>query len=300
MNDIPEVEVEVEQKDGYFSGSFRCMASPCTIFIDDASREQATTLTSIAAREASRIEKKFSRYRKDNIIHSINHSEGKQIEVDSETGLLLDFAQNCYEMSEGLFDITSGILRRIWTFDGSSNIPDTLSVDELLPLIGWNKVRWLSPSLTMRSGMELDLGGIGKEYAVDKTLLLLKSHTNKSVMVNFGGDLSVSGRRKSNQPWLIGIEKSTKLGTPSAHIELSQGALTTSGDSHRFLKKDGIIYNHVLDPLTGWPVLNAPRSITVAADNCTEAGVLSTLAMLKGAEAESFLNAQGVKFWCQR
>lgn len=298
MIDIPDITIE--EKDGYFSGSFRCMASPCTVFIDNTSRKSASTLTRIAAREASRIESKFSRFRDNNIIHSINHSEGKKIEVDSETSLLLDFAQNCYEMSDGLFDITSGILRRIWKFDGSTNIPDKQSVSELLPLIGWNKVNWDSPSLTLPYGMELDLGGIGKEYAVDKTLLLLRNHTNKSVLVNFGGDLSVSSPRENDQPWLIGVEKSTTLGTTNTHIELSQGALTTSGDSHRFLKKDGIIYSHVLDPLTGWPVLKAPRSVTVAADNCTEAGILSTLAMLKGTDAESFLNAQGVKFWCQR
>lgn len=293
-------EIEIEEKQGFFSGSFRCMASPCTIFIDDVDRDLAYSLTHIAACEAARIEHKFSRFRTDNIIYALNHSKGRPLKVDSETALLLDFAQNCYEMSEGLFDITSGVLRRIWTFDGSANIPANLAVEQLLHLIGWSKVDWNSPNITLPPGMELDLGGIGKEYAVDKTLLLLKQHTNNSILVNFGGDLSVSGPRKNNQPWLIGVEKSEILGTTSARIELSQGALTTSGDSHRFLKKDGIIYSHVLDPLTGWPIKNAPRSVTVAANNCTEAGILSTLAMLKGTEAESFLNDQGVKFWCQR
>lgn len=293
-------EIEIEEKQGFFSGSFRCMASPCTIFIDDVDRDLAYSLTHIAACEAARIEHKFSRFRTDNIIYALNHSKGRPLKVDSETALLLDFAQNCYEMSEGLFDITSGVLRRIWTFDGSANIPANLAVEQLLHLIGWSKVDWNSPNITLPPGMELDLGGIGKEYAVDKTLLLLKQHTNNSILVNFGGDLSVSGPRKNNQPWLIGVEKSEMLGTTSARIELSQGALTTSGDSHRFLKKDGIIYSHVLDPLTGWPIKNAPRSVTVAANNCTEAGILSTLAMLKGTEAESFLNDQGVKFWCQR
>lgn len=293
-------ELTIEEQDGYFSGSFRCMASPCTIFIDAADRDLAFTLTNIGAREAFRIEQKFSRFRPDNIIHAINHSHGRELKVDSETALLLDFAQHCYELSHGLFDITSGVLRRLWKFDGSDNIPEQRAINDLLHLIGWSKVRWQSPYLTLPPGMELDLGGIGKEYAVDKTLLKLKQHTNNSILVNFGGDLSVSGPRINNQPWVIGVEKSEMLGTTSAHIELLQGALTTSGDSHRFLKKDGVIYSHVLDPLTGWPIINAPRSVTVAADNCTEAGILSTLAMLKGTEAESFLNAQGVKFWCQR
>ena len=81
---------------------------------------------------------------------------------------------------------------------------------------------------------------------------------------------------------------------------MSQGALATSGDARRFVMKDGIRYGHILDPTTGWPVENAPHSITVAADTCTQAGMLATLAMLNGAAAENFLDAQDIQFWCQR
>jgi thiamine biosynthesis lipoprotein len=81
---------------------------------------------------------------------------------------------------------------------------------------------------------------------------------------------------------------------------LKVGGLATSGDARRFLQKDGVRYSHILDPKTGWPVPGAPRSVTVAADSCTQAGMLSTLAMLKGAQSESFLKEQGVLFWCNR
>ncbi len=78
------------------------------------------------------------------------------------------------------------------------------------------------------------------------------------------------------------------------------GAITTSGDVRRFVQRDGVRYSHILDPRTGWPVRNAPRAVTVAAATCTEAGILSTLAMLHGAKAERFLRKEGVKAWVSR
>ena len=79
--------------------------------------------------------------------------------------------------------------------------------------------------------------------------------------------------------------------------ELESGALATSGDSHRFLLKDSVRYSHILDPRTGWPVANAPRSVTVAASSCVEAGLLATLAMLRGAQARAFLQEEGARYW---
>ena len=87
---------------------------------------------------------------------------------------------------------------------------------------------------------------------------------------------------------------------PASLLNLQIGALATSGDARRFLLKDGVRYSHILDPVTGWPIKDAPRSITVAADTCIQAGMLSTLAMLQGEGAETFLSAQDVSYWCDR
>jgi thiamine biosynthesis lipoprotein len=80
-------------------------------------------------------------------------------------------------------------------------------------------------------------------------------------------------------------------------LHLERGALATSGDSRRFVMHDGVRYGHVLNPKTGWPVRHAPASVTVAASSCTEAGLLSTLAILHGARAREFLDEQAVKYW---
>jgi thiamine biosynthesis lipoprotein len=147
--------------------------------------------------------------------------------------------------------------------------------------------------------MEIDLGGIGKEYAVDSAVKLIKQITDISFLVNFGGDIACPLPRKNNIPWIIGVDDPENTGESSiGKISLYHGGLATSGDARRFLLKDGIRYSHILNPHTGYPVIDAPRSVTVISDTCLEAGMLSTFAMLEGDNAVAFLNEQDVQFWC--
>ena len=289
----------VKTEDGW-KGTFVAMASPCEVLLDDRDARRARALLDIAAHEAWRIEAKFSRYRTDSIVHAINASDGAPVDVDEETARLLDFAARCHTLSGGLFDVTSGVLRRVWKFDGSDRVPPAERVAELLPLIGWDKVRWERPTITLPAGMEIDLGGVGKEYAVDRTLELVREEARAAVLVNFGGDLVVSGRRRNDRPWRVGIQSLGGEGQSAKQLDLARGALATSGDANRFLIQDGVRYSHVLDPTTGWPVRDAPRSVTVLGNNCTEAGLLATLALLQGARAEAFLEEEGAQHWCLR
>lgn len=275
------------------------MGSPCELLCEAAASQDAEEFTSLVAAEAWRIEDKLSRYIDGNIIHQINSAQGEPVEVDRETTQLLDFAQELYSLSDAAFDITSGVLRQAWTFDGSDNVPAKGEVETLLKLVGWDKASWQSPVLTLPAEMEIDLGGIGKEYAVDRAIGILRAMSEQPFLVNFGGDLAVTGPPKMRKAWMVGIE-ATGPGAPAKLIELRQGALATSGDARRFLLKDGVRYGHVIDPRTGWPVAEAAASITVAADTCTQAGMLSTLAMLKGALAEEFLDSQSEQYWCRR
>ena len=277
---------------------FQCMASPCEVLIQCDTESEARKLGEMAQTEARRIEHKYSRYRDDNLVHRIN--AGERVEVDSETARLLDFAAECHALSDGFFDITSGILRRAWHYGPNGRVPKQADIEALLPRIGWHRVRWDRPEFQLPEGMEIDFGGIGKEYAVDSTLQLLKSATRASVMVNFGGDCHASGPLADDSAWMTGIEDPSRPGDASAVIRLRQGALATSGDVFRFVEQDGKRYGHILNPLTGWPDTDSPLSITVAAPTCTEAGILSTLAMLQGKDAEAFLEQQGFRYWCYR
>ncbi len=276
--------------------TFKAMASPCEVLLPLMEHRAAASIGAIAAAEALRVEKKYSRYRDDSVTARIHAHRGASIEVDDETASLIDFARQCFELSEGLFDITSGILRRAWTFDGSDRIPDAAAVERLLPLVGFDKVKWQSPQLLLPAGMELDFGGIGKEYAVDRAFDLLAAIDASPFLVNFGGDLRAN-RPPSHAPWQVGIERPDTDREATLVLELKRGGLATSGDSRRFLKKNGIRYGHILNPRTGWPVVNAPRSVTVAASSCTEAGLLSTMALLQGEGAGTFLRELGVRHW---
>jgi len=280
--------------------TFSAMASPCEVRVESPSAMLTEQLGRIAETEARRIESKFSRYRDDSIITLINRSEGKVVTVDDETAALLDYADSCYHLSKSQFDVTSGVLRRIWRFDGSDNVPDKRRVKEILPYIGWSRVKWRRPNLILPRGMEIDFGGLGKEYAVDSAVLKIKQMSEVPVLVNFGGDLRVSGPRRDNLRWLVAIESADGNGVTSSRLELLNGALTTSGDTRRYLIKNGVRYSHILDPRNGWPVRDAPRSVTVAAPTCMQAGVMSTLAMLKGKKAEDFLRREGVQSWVIR
>lgn len=306
---MPVPNPTLEFKGDYWVGRFQAMASPCEILMDIDDNQTARTLVDVAQTEALRIEHKFSRYRDDNIVYRINHSQGAAVEVDEETASLFDYAQQCYELSHGLFDITSGVLREAWRFDGSDQIPTPKDVTKLRSRIGWKKINWRRPLVSVPEGMEIDFGGIGKEYAVDRTARLLGEHSVASVLVNFGGDLAASGERRNGHGWVVGVEDPGNIAhervtslTPHAtdEFELVRGGIATSGDTRRFLLKNGIRYSHILNPRTGWPVRGAPHSITVAAGTCTEAGILATLAMLHGKDAEKFLKLQAVRFWCQR
>ncbi len=275
---------------------FSAMACPCELLLHTRDRDCALELGGVAAAEAWRIEKKYSRYRQDSVVAWIHAQRGATVRLDEETASLMDFAQQCFELSDGLFDITSGVLRRAWTFDGSDRIPSAESVERLLPLVGFEKLRWRNPLLTLPEGMELDFGGIGKEYAVDRAYDRLIPRCPVPFLVNFAGDLRAS-RPLPHGPWKVGIERPDTDHTAAVMLEVEYGALATSGDSHRYLLKDGVRYGHLLNPRTGWPIAAAPRSVTVAASSCTEAGLLSTLAVLKGPEARAFLEEQSVGYW---
>lgn len=272
------------------------MASPCDVLMEVEDESLAREILDAVANEAWRIEDKFSRYKKDNIIFQINHSDGNAVAIDEETSRLLDFANELFEISEGLFDVTSGVLRQCWKFDGSDNVPEKKHVKKILKNIGWQKVSRQEAGVALPQGMEIDLGGLGKEYAVDRCVQIARQKTKQSVLVNFGGDLAVTTSRKNKMFWSVG-RLITGSDETRGIFQLYSGAIATSGDANRYLLKDGKRYSHILNPLTGWSVVDAPHTVSVAAATCIEAGMMSTLAMLQGGNAEEFLKLQEVDYW---
>jgi thiamine biosynthesis lipoprotein len=183
--------------------------------------------------------------------------------------------------------------------NGSDRVPDAASVAATQRHVGWHRIQWRNPILIVPPDMELDFGGIGKEYAVDRCAQLCRQRGDANVLINYGGDIYISGPRRGDQAWIVGIDDPYASGKLGADIlQLRNGGVATSGDARRFLLKDGVRYGHILDPETGWPVRGAPRSVTVVANSCIEAGMLATFAMLQGRHAERFLQEQEVIHRC--
>lgn len=272
------------------------MNCPCEVLVQSPDHRLGERLLAIAIREAARIEDRFSRYKAGNMVDRMNTAAGKPITVDAECAALLDYAAQCYEISEGLFDITTGVLRQAWTFEGQEATLDPQRLEEALARVGWNRVTWEKPSLQLPEGFEIDFGGLCKEYAADRILSLLRQETDRSVLINLGGDIAAAG----TQPWAVGLEDPRKPGVMLHTIPLPHGAIATSGSTKRFTKIGQAQLSHILDPKTGWPVKDVPLSVTVTAASCTEAGLWSTLGMLHGARAEEFLKETHVEHWCAR
>lgn len=275
--------------------TFGAMASRCEIVLAGVPQAVAQAAAQRAQAEVCRIEAKYSRYRADSIVSRINAAAGtgQAVALDAETEGLLDYADRLHTLSEGRFDLTSGPLRRAWDFRAGR-----VSTDEqlaaLLPLIGWPQVQRQPGRLCLpRAGMELDLGGIGKEYAADRARAVLAQAGLHSGFVNLGGDLSVLGPQPDGAPWHFGIQDPRREDATCAQVALAHGALATSGDYERyFITPEGRRCCHILNPRTGQPVSHW-RSVSVVAPLCSAAGALATIAMLIGPGATDFLQLQG-------
>jgi FAD:protein FMN transferase len=282
----------------FHSYAFTAMASRCEVRAHAPDELSARHWADAAIAEVRRIEAKFSRYRDDSIVTRINRAAGKDaIAVDDETAALLTFGAELHRQSGGLFDLTSGVLRRAWDFK-AARVPTQASIDALLPLVGWSNAHWTPPSFTLpQTGMEIDFGGIGKEYAADRAAAAIEAAGGRHALVNLGGDIRVVGAQPDGAPWRIGVQDPRgKPGAAVATLDVVRGAMATSGDYERFFERDGRRYCHLLDPRSGWPVAYW-RSISVLAPVCVAAGACATLAMLRPVtEALAFLNAQGVRY----
>ena len=275
---------------------FRAMGSPCELRLYGDSRAEIDAVADAAVQLVLGLERKYSRYRDDSVVAAINRSAGDPagVLVDDETASLLDYADTAHERSDGLFDVTSGSLRRVWNF-ASGRVPSRVEVTEALGRVGWSRVRWTRPRIVLPvAGMELDFGGFGKEYAVDCATELCRARGVRSGMVDLGGDLRAIGPHPDGRPWIAGIRDPRAPERAMASIPLFGAGLATSGDYERCMTVDGVRYTHILDPRTGWPVTGL-RSASVVAPQCLVAGTATTIALLKGARGGArFLDGLGL------
>lgn len=261
------------------------MGGPCRLRLELEDDLDAEDAIAAAVAEVQRLECKYSRYNEDSLTSRINRAagEGTPVPIDEETAGLLSYAQTAWQISDGLFDLTSGVLRRAWDFK-SGRCPEQREIDALLPLVGWEKVQWDGNKayLPLR-GMELDFGGCVKEYAADCAARQLRQHRVAAALVDLAGDMVAIGAPAGTPGWPVGIRHPVEKNRAIAHVVLPAGGLASSGDYERCIEIDGKRYGHILHPRTGWPVSGLVAASVLAAQ-CLVAGSSATIAMLKPAD----------------
>lgn len=281
----------------YFRYAFKAMGSPCEIQLLADTEAKAKHSADRVIGDVLRLEALYSRYRSDSLLSAINRvaAVGGHIGVDDETAGLLNYAATCYEQSDGLFDITSGILRRAWRFE-LGQLPDQAQIQELLDKVGWRKLRWTPSVLEFPiAGMEIDFGGVVKEYAADRAATICLEAGIDHGVINLGGDIKVIGPRADGSPWRVGIRDPGDKEAVVQTVLLRHGALASSGDYERCMIVDGVRYGHLLNPKTGWPVRHL-AAVSVVADFCVVAGSASTIAMLKEESGPDWLASLGLPY----
>jgi thiamine biosynthesis lipoprotein len=278
--------------------TFRALGSDNELLLGGLDAPRLDAIAAEAIADVARIEAKYSRYRDDSVTSAINRAAGgAAVPVDAETSALLAFADTCFRESEGRFDLTSGALRRAWNFASDTpQRPDAATLASALARVGWQHVEWDTHTVRLRNpGMEIDFGGIGKEYAGDRVATLCIERGARHGCVNLGGDVRVWGARPDGKPWRVGIRHPRNDKKVLAGVDLDEGAVATSGDYERYMEIDGHRYCHIIDARTGEPV-SAWQSISVIARLAIVAGSHSTIGMLYAERAEQFLDGAGVRW----
>ena len=283
----------------YYRFSFPIMGCPSSFQFYAPSVEKANEVQESLLNLLTYYDQYYTNYSAKSFTAEINRQAGssKGILVDEETAILLDYAQACYQLSDGLFDITSGPLHRIWPFDAKTpSIPTPAQIAEVLKCVGWDKLIWEKPRLILPLPyMNLDFGGVVKEYAVDAGATLCRNMGIEHGVLELGGDLRAIGPHWDGRPWQVGIEAPQDRTKEIAIFPLVEGAVATSGSYARSMVIDGVRYCHILNPKTGYPVQGV-TSVSVQADLCLVAGSLTTISFLKGHKGLPWIQDQNVPF----
>ncbi|MCB1687575.1 MAG: FAD:protein FMN transferase [Halioglobus sp.] len=262
--------------------TFKGMGGPCRLRLEVDTSAAADTAIAAAVAEVQRLELKYSRYLPDSLTSRINRAAGlgAPVPIDQETAALLNYANTVWRESAGLFDLTSGVLRRAWDFK-SGRCPAQQELEKLLPLVGWERVQWDQDNVYLpERGMELDFGGCVKEYAADSAAAKLRQQGVSAALVDLAGDMAAIGVPEGTSGWPIGIRHPVSKEQAVARVLLPEGGLASSGDYERCIVIDGERYGHILHPRTGWPVRGLV-AVSILAGQCLVAGSSATIAMLK-------------------
>jgi thiamine biosynthesis lipoprotein len=266
------------------------MGTKFTVHLYANDQRQAAAYLEQAFDEIERIEEVFSNYRPSSELSRINRLAAQQaVTTDPEVFALLDLALDYSRRSDGAFDITVGPLLRAWGFfRGEGRYPSEGELARARAAVGWQNALLDSRSRTVRfrvAGVELDLGGIAKGYAVDRVIGLLREAGVSSALVDAGSStIAALGAPPGENGWRVRIPRPGSRTQFVSSVVLRDNALSTSGSYEKFFRLHNRTYCHIFDPRTGQPVQGMLQT-TVIAPEATASDALSTAMFVMGSEA---------------
>ena len=218
-------------------------------------------------------------------VWNCNHANGNPVEVSEHTARILSLALEMHRNSGGAFNIAIGEAIGMWHFtDGTAILPDPDRLAAAIAKADCSKIKLEGKTVTLPPDLQIDLGGIAKGYIADRIADELREAGVRHALLNFGGNVVTVGTRPDGNPWTIGLQ------TPGgerqkafwAFVPSADGTLVTSGVYERSFMKDGVLYHHILDPRTGWPVQNDILTVTAIAKDSLLADAITTALFVLG------------------
>lgn len=219
-------------------------------------------------------------------IYQINHANGKTVVVSNETADLIRSGIQYGNLSNGLFDITIGTASDLWDFKGDGKVPDQNVLSEAISHVDYHSIKISGNEVSLLDDKaEIDLGGIAKGYIADRIKDLLIKQGIQSAVINLGGNVLTIGEKPDGSPFEIGIQKPFAAANEIATtVSVSDSSVVSSGSYERNFTKNGILYHHILDPHTGYPIQNHLTGVTILSDHSVDGDALSTTCFLLGKE----------------
>lgn len=226
----------------------------------------------------------MSTYKEDSEISILNR-EGEG-QISEETLEVIKDALRFSELSKGAFDITCRPLLNLWKkAKKEEKIPTEEEIEEACSLVGYQNIILDGNQIRLKKkGMQIDLGGIAKGYAVDKAVEALKKNGIKRALVNAGGDLYALGTNRQGEEWQIGIQDPREKDKIVDIIRVEDKGVATSGDYIRYFTLEGRRFSHIVDPRTGLTVQDVPMSVTIVGPEATSTDALATGVFVLGPE----------------
>ena len=265
------------------------MGSAATIRACGPDRAELVAAVSAGLDEVDRLDALLSHYREDTPLSRVNREAARgPVAVEPELAELIAGCLRWSRESQGAFDVTVGPLMKAWGFfRDEGRLPDEAQIRAALAVVGYRHVRVDRRRHSVRfdqPGVALDLGGIGKGYAADSVVAVLRRRGVASALVNLGGSSVYGlGTPPGAAGWEVEIADPRTPDRRATSVSLRDRALSVSGGYARFFEKDGVQYSHIMDPRTGWPVQGV-LSVAVLSASATDGDALDDVLFVQGLE----------------